>query len=195
MKFCSLCGSNAIALQIPEGDNRPRYVCPDCHEIFYQNPNIITGTLPYCTKTNSILLCKRAIEPRYGYWTLPAGFMENGESVVEGAARETVEESGAVAENMTLFSTVSLPDINQVHILYLCTVKNNYIKPGVESLDAQWFLIDEIPWEDLAFVTIKESLKYFVEHCVKKEQHKTVIEISNTLSVLDITLRKNKHHS
>ena len=122
MNFCSACG-HSVNLEIPEGDNRPRYVCPSCKTIHYQNPNIVAGTIP--VYGDKVLLCKRAIEPRYGYWTLPAGFMENQETTREAAARETWEEAEAKVELLGLFTLIDVPQINQVHIYYRAELIND----------------------------------------------------------------------
>ena len=124
MKFCSNCGEQVIQ-RIPEGDSRPRYVCEHCDTIHYQNPNIVAGVVPVWGE--KVLLCRRAIEPRLGYWTLPAGFMENGESVEQAARRETLEEACAQVEDLQLYSMIDVPHINQVHIFY----RANLVRPGV----------------------------------------------------------------
>lgn len=160
MKFCNSC-SAAVTLQIPEGDNRPRYVCSECHEIHYQNPRIVAGCLP--VYDNRILLCKRAIEPRYGYWTLPAGFMENGESCEEGAARETLEEACANVTNLRLYTLFSLPHIDQVHLFYLADMTDGKFSPGSESLMTELLSEEQIPWDELAFPTIGKTLRYFYQ--------------------------------
>lgn len=108
MKYCSHCG-HVVTERIPEGDNRPRFVCVRCEAIHYQNPKVVTGCLPY--HADKVLLCKRAIAPRSGYWTLPAGFLENGETAAQGALRETVEEANAQAEIDDLYTLFSLPHI------------------------------------------------------------------------------------
>ncbi|WP_426417152.1 NUDIX hydrolase [Aestuariirhabdus sp. LZHN29] len=166
MKFCSDCGA-AVSLTIPQGDNRPRYVCSSCNVIHYQNPRIVAGCLP--VYGDKVLLCKRAIEPRYGYWTLPAGFMENGESCEEGAARETEEEACAEVTNLRLYTMFSLPHIDQVHLFYLADMPNEHYAPGSESLLTQLLLEEEIPWDELAFPTIGRTLRYFFAD--RKEGH------------------------
>ncbi|MCL6415874.1 NUDIX hydrolase [Aestuariirhabdus sp. Z084] len=158
MKFCSDCGAT-VGLNIPEGDNRPRYICTRCDMIHYQNPKIVAGCIP--VYDNRILLCKRAIEPRYGYWTLPAGFMENGESCEEGAARETEEEACAQVENLRLYTLFSLPHIDQVHLFYLADMTTEHFAPGSESLMTQLLPEAEIPWDELAFPTIGRTLRYY----------------------------------
>lgn len=159
MKFCSHCGASTT-LRIPDGDNRERFVCDDCHMIHYQNPNIVAGCIPECD--GRVLLCKRAIEPRYGLWTLPAGFMENGESTEQAALRETQEEAGAVVEIADLYGLFSIPHISQVYMLYRGLLVNGEYEPGVESLECQLFDEQDTPWDKLAFPVVKETLeRYF----------------------------------
>ena len=161
MKYCSQCGSQQIRYDIPEGDNRPRYWCADCTTIHYQNPKIIVGAVPVWQ--GRILLCKRAIEPRKGYWTLPAGFMENGETMQEGAARETWEEACASVAVKDLYAMYNLPHIYQVYVFFLADMLNGEYGVGEESSDAGLFLPEEIPWDQLAFPTVSRTLKYFIE--------------------------------
>lgn len=162
MKFCSEC-AHPVALAIPDGDNRPRYVCPQCHTIHYQNPKLVVGSLPVWERDGKlqVLLCKRAIEPRYGYWTLPAGFMENGETTAEAAARETEEEAGANIKLGPLFTLLNVAHVNQVHLFYLAELRDLDFQPGIESLDVQLFTEDQIPWDFLAFPTIRTTLELF----------------------------------
>ena len=158
MKFCMVCGSQ-LELKVPLGDNRERHVCITCGEIHYQNPKIVTGCIPVWE--DKVLLCKRAIEPRYGLWTVPAGFMENGESTHVGAMRETLEEANARVEIDELYMTVNLPLINQVYMLFRAQLLDLDFSAGEESLDVRLFSEDEIPWEELAFPTVEMSLKRF----------------------------------
>ncbi len=158
MKFCSECGK-PVVLRIPEGDNRPRYVCLHCETIHYQNPKIITGCIP--VSGQRILLCRRAIEPRLGLWTLPAGFMENNETMEQAARRECEEEACAQVEIEGLFALFSLPHVNQVYVMYRSRLLNDDFRAGDESLEVQLFTEDEIPWEDLAFRTIHYTLEQF----------------------------------
>jgi ADP-ribose pyrophosphatase YjhB (NUDIX family) len=160
MKFCSQCGES-VTQRIPEGDNRIRYVCDRCETIHYQNPNIVAGCIP--VYGDKILLCKRAIEPRYGLWTLPAGYMENEETVEQAALRESVEEANANVRLEQLYSVFSLPHANQVYMMYLATLLDENFSPGNESLEVRLFSEDEIPWDQLAFRTIDYTLKYFFE--------------------------------
>lgn len=168
MKFCSEC-AHPVALAIPEGDNRPRYVCPNCHAIHYQNPKLVIGSIPVWEQDGKlqILLCKRAIEPRYGYWTLPAGFMENEETTEQAAVRETEEEAGADVELGKLFTLLNVAHVHQVHLFYLARLRNLNFAPGEESLEVQLFTQDEIPWDELAFPTVRSTLELFFADRVK----------------------------
>ena len=158
MKFCSLCGST-IELRIPPDDNRARHVCISCGEVHYQNPKLIVGAIPVWE--DKILLCRRAIEPRHGFWTLPAGFMENGETTVEAAARETLEEANAQVSIGELYTLYNLPYINQVHLLFRASLQNLDFSPGVESLEVQLFAEQDIPWDALAFRPVRFSLQHY----------------------------------
>lgn len=160
MKYCSECGS-AIENRIPPEDNRSRAICTRCSRIHYVNPKVVVGSMS--TWENKILLCKRAIDPRKGFWTLPAGFMEIGESTSEGAKRETVEESGADVELRELFAVFDIPTFNQVHIFYLARMKSAKLRPGIESLEAKLFSEEEIPWSELSFTSVKKALELFYE--------------------------------
>jgi len=171
MKFCSECG-HTVALAIPEGDNRPRHVCSQCGTIHYQNPKNVIGTIPVWEHEGQlqVLLCRRAIEPRYGYWTLPAGFMENGETTGEAAARETEEEAGANIELGPLFALLNVAHVHQVHMFYLARLVDLDFHPGEESLEVQLFTEAEIPWDDLAFPTIRKTLELFFADRVKMRE-------------------------
>jgi ADP-ribose pyrophosphatase YjhB (NUDIX family) len=168
MKFCSEC-AQPVELSIPDGDNRPRHVCTSCGAIHYQNPKMVIGTIPVWEKDGQlqVLLCKRAIEPRYGYWTLPAGFMENAETTAEAAQRETEEEAGAHIELGNLFSLLNVAHVHQVHLFYLARLHDLDFAPGIESLDVQMFSEEQIPWDDLAFPTIRKTLELFFADRVK----------------------------
>ena len=162
MRYCSHCGSADIALRIPEGDNRPRYVCAGCGTIHYQNPKVVVGCLPEWD--DRVLLCRRAIEPRHGLWTLPAGFLENAESIATGAARETLEEASARVHVGELYTVISLPYINQVYMMFRARLADLDYGPGPESLEVRLFREEEVPWEDLAFRTITRTLRnYFLD--------------------------------
>ena len=168
MKFCSEC-AYPVVLQIPEGDNRPRYVCAQCATIHYHNPKLVVGSIPVWDEDGQIrvLLCKRAIEPRHGFWTLPAGFMENNETTAEAAVRETEEEAGADIEIGDLFSLLNVAQVHQVHLFYLARLRSLDFAPGIESLEVQLFAEHEIPWDDLAFPTIRKTLELFFTNCVQ----------------------------
>lgn len=156
--FCSQCG-NVISRRIPDDDNRMRDVCDNCGAIHYQNPRMVLGTIPVWE--GKVLLCRRAIEPRHGFWTLPAGFMELGETTEEGAARETREEAGANFVMGELFSLLDIPHVDQVHIFYLAQLTDAHFDPGPESLEAQLFDEADIPWDELAFRSISTTLRLF----------------------------------
>ncbi len=160
MKFCSNCGS-AVALIVPRGDNRERHVCSDCDTVHYVNPRIVTGCLPVWQ--DQVLLCLRAINPRRGYWTLPAGFMENGETIAAGAARETVEEANARVSDLELYTVFSLPHISQAYMFFRAQLCDLEFSSGEESLDVRLFKEDEIPWDNLAFPVITQSLQFYFE--------------------------------
>ncbi len=162
MKFCSECAS-PVELMVPAGDNRPRYVCVSCETIHYQNPKMVIGSIPVWEQGGElkILLCKRAIEPRLGFWTLPAGFMENNETTSEAALRETAEEAGANIELGKLFTLLNVARVHQVHMFYLARLKDLDFAPGEESLEVKLFTQQEIPWDDLAFPTISTTLEFF----------------------------------
>ena len=166
MNFCSQCGK-AVELKIPKGDNRQRHVCDHCNTIHYQNPNIVTGCLPVWE--DKVLLCKRAIEPRHGFWTLPAGFMENDETLEQAATRESVEEANANLEITSLYTVISLPHVNQIYMLYLARLLDLDFSPGIESLEVKLFSEDQIPWDNLAFRTIDFTLKRYFED--RKNSH------------------------
>lgn len=162
MKYCSSCAS-PVTLQIPADDTRLRHVCPTCGVIHYQNPKMVVGSIPAWEQEGEIrvLLCKRAIEPRYGFWTLPAGFMENSETSSQGAQRETEEEAGAHIALHELFSIINVPHVNQVHLFYRATLLDINYLAGTESLEVRLFTEQEIPWEEIAFPTVSQTLKFF----------------------------------
>lgn len=160
LRFCSNCAA-PVVLRVPPGDSKPRYVCDNCGEIHYQNPKVVVGCIPEWE--GRLLLCRRAIEPRYGYWTLPAGFMENDETTGEGAMRETHEEAGASVELGDAFSMLSVPHVNQVHIFYRATLRDLNFAPGEESLEVALFEEADIPWKEIAFRTVGITLKRWFE--------------------------------
>ena len=162
IKHCRSCGTEVAYRLPPDGDTRERAVCTECETIHYENPLNVVGTVPYWG--DKILLCKRNIEPRWGKWTLPAGFMELGESVAQGAARETVEEAGAAFELEGLLSILSVPRVGQVHLFFLARLTSDRFDPGHETIEAQLFAEDEIPWDEIAFRTVRETLeRYFAD--------------------------------
>jgi ADP-ribose pyrophosphatase YjhB (NUDIX family) len=161
MNYCSNCGSATIGLSIPTGDNRPRYVCDACNEIFYHNPKMVVGCIPRWD--DQVLLCKRAIQPRYGLWTLPAGYMENQETAAAGAQREAHEEALAKTEILSLYTHFSIPHIDQVYILFLARLTSLDFGVGEESLDVRLFTESEIPWDELAFPVMRRTLELYFE--------------------------------
>ena len=172
MIYCSSCGARVIE-KVPDGDDRSRFVCESCHTIHYQNPKIVAGCIPEWN--GRLLLCRRAIEPRHGLWTLPAGFMENGETTEQAAARETWEEARARLENMTLYGVFSIPHISQVYIIFRACLQAEEYAPGPESLEVRLFEEHEIPWDELAFPVMKLSLeKYYSD--VKKNDFPVYVE-------------------
>lgn len=160
MKYCSHCGE-PVELRIPEGDDRSRFICVNCSFIHYENPRLIVGSVPL--HGDRVLLCRRAIEPRRGFWTLPAGFMENGESSLAGAQRETWEEARArlVDSSATLYRVFDLPYINQVYMFYRGELMDGAYGVGPESLEVALFDERDIPWEELAFPVVVETLQEF----------------------------------
>jgi ADP-ribose pyrophosphatase YjhB (NUDIX family) len=159
IKFCNSCGA-AVTHRIPEGDSLERAVCDACGIVHYVNPKIVVGCLP--TYGERILICKRAIEPRYGLWTLPAGFMENNESAAEGAAREALEEANAKVEIEDLYTVYSIPNISQVYMMFRARLVDPDVSPGIESLEVKLVREDEIPWDQLAFAMVKLTLEHFL---------------------------------
>ena len=161
IKHCKNCGT-AVVYRVPDdGDTRERAVCPACDTIHYENPLNVVGTIP--VMGDRVLLCKRNIEPRWGKWTLPAGFMELNESVSEGASRETIEEAGANFEIGELFAVMSVVRVGQVHLFYRAKLINEDFAPGHETIEARMFTEEEIPWDEIAFRTVREALRLYFE--------------------------------
>ena len=160
IQHCRVCGA-ATEYRVPADDNRERAVCTACGEIHYENPLNVVGTVPVYGER--VLLCRRAIEPRHGFWTLPAGFMELGETVAEGACRETDEEAGAQVELEGLFSVLNVVRVGQVHLFYRARMLSEHLAPGPETLEARLFREDEVPWDELAFRTVRRTLELFFE--------------------------------
>ena len=158
MNFCSACGA-PVEQRVPGGDSLPRHICTSCGIIHYENPKMVVGCIPEWE--NGILLCRRAIEPRIGLWTVPAGFMENGETTVEGAVRETLEEANAKIEVLGLYALFNIPHINQVYMLFRARLLDLDFSAGAETLETRLFNEDEIPWNEIAFVTVRRTLKHY----------------------------------
>jgi len=160
--FCTQCGS-PVTLQIPEGDNRYRKVCSGCELIHYENPKNVVGCL--LEWHGKVLLCKRAIEPRHGFWTLPAGFMENNESTIEGAAREAYEEATAKCDDLRLFAVYNLPRISQVQMIFSGRLTDGFAEANEETSEVRLFDESEIPWSELAFPVVTDTLTcHFGKH-------------------------------
>ncbi len=159
IKYCRNCGT-AVVYRVPDdGDTKVRAVCPQCQTIHYENPLNVVGTVPYLG--DRVLLCKRNIEPRKGKWTLPAGFMELYETTAQGAARETVEEAGAQFEMEGLFSILNVARVGQVHLFYTARLRNDTFDPGYETMETGLFAEADIPWDEIAFRTVKETLEHY----------------------------------
>jgi len=171
MKFCSNC-AQPVSQQVPKGDNRLRFVCGHCNSIHYQNPLVIVGILPEYNR--QILLCKRAIEPQKGRWTLPAGFLENDESTLEGAQRECFEEAKARVIDPELYALYDIPYINQVYVFYRAKLANNQFEPTAESTEVALFDEQDIPWDQLAFPVVRAVLKQFL--CDRKKNYYAVVQ-------------------
>lgn len=170
IKHCRACGVAVVYRQPDDGDTKPRAVCPACNTVHYENPLNVVGTIPIWHATSdtssggAVLLCKRNIEPRKGLWTLPAGFLELGETTAEGAARETDEEAGAQIELQSLFSLINVQRVGQVHFFYRARLLSNVFHPGYETMQAQLFTEAQIPWEEIAFRTVRDTLeRYFLD--------------------------------
>ena len=158
MNFCCYCG-NQLHLSVPDGDDRARYVCRSCGRIHYQNPKIVVGCI--AEWDNKILLCKRSIEPRYGKWTIPAGFLESGETVVEGARREAHEEALARVDNLVPFTLYNITFVDQVYLIFRSNLLAGEFGVGSESLDAALYCEQDVPWDELAFTVVRETLQHY----------------------------------
>lgn len=158
MKFCSACGQPVVQ-RVPPGDDRHRFVCDACGAVHYQNPKVVTGCL--AIYEDRVLLCKRAIPPRAGLWTLPAGFLENGETTIEGAIRETREEACADVRVQGLYTVFNLPHISQIYMFFRADLTRPEFRAGPESEDVQLFEEAQIPWDELAFPVIRDTLEHF----------------------------------
>jgi ADP-ribose pyrophosphatase YjhB (NUDIX family) len=177
VQFCSQCGRKVVS-RIPDGDNRSRYICGDCGAIHYQNPRIVAGCV--ATYQGSILLCKRAIEPRSGFWTVPAGFMELGESVAEAAARETWEEALAKVEPGVLSAVVDVIQAGQVHVFFEAAVPAPVFGVGAETLETRLFAPEEIPWGDIAFPSVRIALEH---HLSSRETGDTGVRVDRAPAI------------
>ncbi len=192
-RFCSVCG-HAITMRIPPGDNRLRACCDSCGAIHYINPRMVVGTIPVWRERGAdragerVLLCRRAIEPRRNYWTLPAGFLEAGETTAAGAMRETDEEAGARILIGPLFTMLDVVHVNQVHLFYRAELIDTAFEPGEESLEVQLFDEADIPWHELAFRTVSMTLQYFFEDRARGhfELHTGAIEVSPRARAPDV---------
>ena len=162
IQHCRQCGARVVYRLPDDGDSRERAVCPSCHTVHYENPLNVVGTVPHWD--DQVLLCRRNIEPRRGLWTLPAGFMELDETTAQGAARETVEEAGAEFEMQGLFSVLNVARVGQVHLFYRARLLSTRFAPGTETQEARLFSEAQIPWDEIAFRTVKETLeRYFAD--------------------------------
>jgi len=160
MNFCSNCGS-PVTSRIPPGDDRPRHVCDSCGTIFYSNPKIVAGCIPQWGE--QLLLCRRSIEPRSGLWTVPAGFMEDGETTAQAAVRETLEEANARVEMGKMFAYLNIPALSQVYVIFLARLLDLDFSAGAESLEVRLFHEHEIPWEEIAFPSIERALRLYFQ--------------------------------
>lgn len=164
MKFCSDCGATLVR-RVPHGDTRARDICDRCHTVHYENPKVVAGCLALWE--GRVLLCRRAIEPRYGLWTLPAGFMENEETTAEAAARETLEEAKARVDIDGLYTLFNLPHISQVYMLFRARLRDLDFGPGTESLAVALFDEVDLPWDTLAFPAVRETLRLYFRDCAQ----------------------------
>jgi ADP-ribose pyrophosphatase YjhB (NUDIX family) len=160
MNFCSNCG-DTVKLGTPAGDDRSRYLCESCGTVHYENPKVVVGCIP--EMNGKILLCRRAIEPRSGKWTLPAGYLENGETVAEGARRETLEEAGARVEILAPYALFNICYVNQVYIMFRARMVDANIQAGSESSEVRFFSERDIPWDQIAFTVIEKTLRRYLK--------------------------------
>jgi ADP-ribose pyrophosphatase YjhB (NUDIX family) len=158
MKFCSQCGA-LVTLRVPPGDTLERHVCNACHVIHYQNPRMVVGCI--VEWDDQVLLCRRAIEPRQGLWTVPAGYLEKGETIEQGAERETLEEANARVEIGPLYAVYNIPHIGQVYLLFRARLLDASVHPGAETLEVGLYTETEIPWDQLAFATVRNTLQHY----------------------------------
>jgi len=168
MKFCSQCGA-PVTLRMPPGDTVERHVCDACHAIHYQNPRMVVGCV--VEWDDRVLLCRRAIEPRHGLWTVPAGYLEVGETLEAGAQRETLEEANARVEIGPLYAVYNIPHIGQVYLLFRARLLDAGVHPGAETLEVGLYTEAEIPWDRLAFATVRNTLQHYFSDRRKGEFH------------------------
>lgn len=173
-KFCTHCGGPLAAVA---KDGRERLVCTACHRTIYRNAKIIAGTVPM--QGDQVLLCRRAIEPQCGLWTLPSGYLETEETTIEGAIRETREEAGVEVAVKTLFTLIDLPHLSQVHLYYLAEITDTRGQPGPESSEVQLFPLNDIPWDEIAFGTVRETLKRLAEAWPRPAPHHLEVHASS----------------
>jgi ADP-ribose pyrophosphatase YjhB (NUDIX family) len=167
MNYCSNCG-DTVKFYTPAGDDRPRYLCESCGIIHYENPKVVVGCIP--EMDGKILLCRRAIEPRSGKWTLPAGYLENGETVARGAQRETLEEAEARIEIIAPYALFNICDVNQIYVMFRARLLDAKFKAGKESSEVRLFLEKDVPWGQIAFTVIEKTLRLYF-----KDRFKTFI--------------------
>jgi ADP-ribose pyrophosphatase YjhB (NUDIX family) len=175
VKYCNQCGSKG-AYRIPEGDDRLRFICDNCQTIHYQNPKLVVGCIPVWR--DQVLMCRRAIEPRYGKWTIPAGFLEIGETVEEGAIRETYEEACAKVDNLKPYALYNLSFIGQVYLIFISRLLDPNFRAGYESLEVRLLEKHEIAWEELAFPVIREVLLLYFNDATKGVFNFHIIDIT-----------------
>ncbi len=176
MKYCSHCGA-PVRFAVPHGDHKSRAICDACNTVHYENPRMIVGCLPFLE--DKVLLCKRANEPRRGLWTLPAGFLEHGETVEEGAMRETLEEANARVEEPELFSVYSIPGIGQIYLFFTARLRDLDFHPGTETEEMALFTQADIPWRELAFSSVRYTLEMYFEHRLSSHRIVHVGSFSN----------------
>ncbi len=166
MKYCTHCAA-PVTSSIPQGDNRPRSICMSCGLIHYRNPKMVVGCLPLWD--NKILLCKRNIEPRKGFWTLPAGYLECGETTIEGARRETGEETGAAVVGLQPYRLFDIVHIGQIYLIFLCRLQRPEFHTTEESMDVRLFALEDIPWPSIAFPVIAKTLRHYCRDLQKND--------------------------
>jgi ADP-ribose pyrophosphatase YjhB (NUDIX family) len=160
MNFCSQCGG-PVTLKVPAGDDRPRHVCAACGTVHYQNPKVVVGCIPIWE--DRILMCRRDIDPRKGYWTLPAGYLENGETTADGARRETLEETGSTVVDLIPYLMVDIVHINQIYLMFRCNLRAPDFHPTRESAEVKLMPMDALPWNEIAFKVIEKTLRCYLQ--------------------------------